>query len=221
VIEELNGYDLRGILADIGISSLQIDKSERGFGFDSQTLDMRMDQNSNLSAKDVVNSYDKEELERIFRDFGEIKEYKKMALLIVENRPFKSSKELSDLIAKKFRSKKLHPATLTFQAIRIEVNDELEELKKLLDTIKNLNISNLLVAIISFHSLEDRIVKRAFKEWSKSCICPPQAMKCECGGDRELGAVLTKKPITPKGEEIARNPRSRSSKLRIFRFKKR
>ncbi len=215
------GYELRGVLADIGVSSLQLDKSERGFGFNSQVLDMRMDQNSSLSAYEVVNYYPKEELERIFKEYGEIKSYKKLANLIVSERvkkPFESAKELSSFIAKNMASSKLHPATLAFQAIRIEVNQELEELKKLLENLKNLNNLNLLVAIITFHSLEDKIVKSTFKSWSKNCICPSGVLKCECGNNNSLGKIITKKPIIPRGEEVDKNPRSRSSKLRVFRF---
>jgi len=218
IINELDSYDIRGVLADIGVSSLQLDKGGRGFRFDSDLLDMRMNQDQKKDANEVVNQYPQIELERIFKEYGEIKEAKKMASLITQNRPFHSAKELSTFIAKHFKKAKIHPATLAFQAIRIEVNDELGELKRLLHSIKNLNRSNLLVAIISFHSLEDRIVKQVFKEWSKSCICPPQSMRCVCGGDHQLGSILTKKPIIPRGEEIARNPRSRSSKLRLFRF---
>ncbi len=219
VINQFNGYDIRAILADIGVSSLQLDKKSRGFGFSSESLDMRMDSNSLLDANIVVNSYSQKDLEKIFREFGEVREYKKMANLIVQERakkPFESAKELSSFLSKYFYAKKIHPATLAFQAIRIEVNNELGELKGLLEKIKNLQLNKCLVAIISFHSLEDRIVKQNFKEWSIGCICPHEAMRCLCGGDHQIGKVISKKPIIPTGEEIARNPRSRSSKLRVF-----
>jgi len=219
VISSLSEYELRGVLADIGISSLQIDKEERGFCFNSSKLDMRMDQTSELSAYDVVNRYSSSDLERIFYEYGDIKEFKKLASLVVKNRPINSAKSLSSLIAKNFRSKKIHPATLAFQAIRIEVNSELEELQTLLENLNNLNKSNLLVAIITFHSLEDKIVKRTFQKWSKSCICPPDIFRCVCGANHKRGDILIKKPIIPKGAEIARNKRARSSKLRAFRFK--
>jgi 16S rRNA (cytosine1402-N4)-methyltransferase len=222
VINQIENFDqIRGILADIGVSSLQLDKKERGFGFDSQTLDMRMDQTFNLTAYDVVNSYPKEELERIFREYGEVKEWRKAASIIVEERekrPFKSSHQLADFLAKRLYSRKLHPATLIFQAIRIEVNDELGELKRLLDSIRKLNINKSLVAIISFHSLEDRMVKFFFKEWSKSCICPKEAIRCVCGNNHSFGRIVTKKPIIPSKREIDENPRSRSSKLRVFKI---
>ncbi len=211
--------DIRGILADIGVSSLQLDKKERGFGFDSGTLDMRMDQNASLSAKDVVNSYDRNSLEEIFRDYGEVREYKKVTDIIIKARskgPIQSARELSELIEKNFKRGKIHSATLVFQAIRIEVNDELGELANLLESIKNSSLKSCLVAIITFHSLEDRIVKRTFKEWSKKCICPPEVYRCECGGDNAIGKIITKKPITPTKDEIKNNPRSRSAKLRVF-----
>ncbi len=215
-----NPENIRGILADIGVSSLQLDKNDRGFGFDSQTLDMRMDQGATLNAKEVVNSYSKEDLERIFKEYGEVSEYKKAASIIVEyrtNKPFESSQELADFLSKHLYSRKLHPATLIFQAIRIEVNDELGELKRLLESIVKLNINKSLVAIISFHSLEDRLVKTYFKEWSRSCICPREAMRCTCGNNHAFGKVITKKPIIPTSREIDENPRSRSSKLRVFK----
>jgi len=220
-IKEINSYEIRGVLADIGVSSLQLDQSDRGFGFNSEVLDMRMDQSSSLSAYEVVNNYPKEELERIFKEYGEIKSYKKLSNLIVLERikkPFESAKELSVFISQNIGHPKLHPATLPFQAIRIEVNKELEELKKLLENLKNLNSFKLLVAIITFHSLEDKIVKATFKKWSQKCICPQGVLRCECGGNNSIGRVITKKPIIPSGEEIDKNPRSRSSKLRVFRL---
>ncbi len=222
VLGSLKDYNIKGVLADIGVSSLQLDKSERGFGFESENLDMRMNQNSPLDAKKVVNEYTQSELERVFREYGEIRDAKRLALKLVEQRsekPFESSKELSQFFAKHLRAKKTNPATLPFQAIRIEVNDEIGELKSLMEAIGDLRLSNALVAIISFHSLEDRVVKNAFREWSRECKCPPNAMRCSCGNNNAIGKVLTKKPIIPTGSEIEQNPRSRSSKLRLFRFK--
>ncbi len=219
VIGKIDVDDISGILADIGVSSLQLDDNSRGFGFGSDRLDMRMDPRISLSAKDVVNGYDQESLEKIFKTYGEVKEYKKAASLIVGERlkkPFESAKELADFLAKHLYSKKIHPATLVFQAIRIEVNDELGELERLLQSIEDLQLSNTLVAIISFHSLEDRIVKQRFKEWTKSCICPPKVMRCTCGNDHSYGKIVTKKPIIATEEEIEKNPRARSAKLRIF-----
>ena len=218
VIDTFKDYEIRGVLADIGVSSLQLDKLERGFGFESDTLDMRMNQNQSLDAATVVNTYSQDELERVFKECGEVREYKKVASLIVNNRPFTSAKEISELLAKKMSKGKIHPATLPFQGIRIEVNDELGVLERLFDSLENAKFKNCIVAIISFHSLEDRIVKNYFKKWTKSCICPSGIFRCECGNNHALGKIITKKPIIPTNEEIKQNPRSRSSKLRIFKF---
>ena len=218
VIDTFKDYEIRGVLADIGVSSLQLDKLERGFGFESDTLDMRMNQNQALDAATVVNTYSQDELERVFKECGEVREYKKVASLIVNNRPFTSAKEISELLSKKMSKGKIHPATLPFQGIRIEVNDELGVLERLFDSLENAKFKNCIVAIISFHSLEDRIVKNYFKKWTKSCICPSGIFRCECGNNHALGKIITKKPIIPTNEEIKQNPRSRSSKLRIFKF---
>jgi 16S rRNA (cytosine1402-N4)-methyltransferase len=218
VIDTFKDYEIRGVLADIGVSSLQLDKLERGFGFESDTLDMRMNRNQALDASTVVNTYSQDELERVFKECGEVREYKKVASLIVNNRPFTSAKEISELLAKKMSKGKIHPATLPFQGIRIEVNDELGVLERLFESLENAKFENCIVAIISFHSLEDRIVKNYFKKWTKSCICPSGIFRCECGNNHALGKIITKKPIIPTNEEIKQNPRSRSSKLRIFKF---
>lgn len=218
IVKAFNNKKIAGILADIGVSSLQLDKIERGFGFNSDVLDMRMDQNASISAYDVVNNYSQNDLERILKEYGEVKEYKKAASLMVKNRPFQSAKELSEMLLQNMHKGKIHPATLPFQAIRIEVNKELDVLKDLFDSLENANLHGCTVAIISFHSLEDRIVKNYFKKWSTKCICPSYVMRCECGNNHQLGKVLTKKPIVPTKEEIKQNPRSRSSKMRIFYF---
>jgi len=218
VIDTFKDHNIRGVLADIGVSSLQLDNADRGFGFESETLDMRMNQNQSLDAALVVNTYSESELQRVLKEYGEVREYKKVASLIVNNRPFSSSKELATLLSRKMSKGKIHPATLPFQGIRIEVNDELGVLKRLFDSLEKAKLENCIVAIISFHSLEDRIVKNYFKKWTKSCICPPEAFRCECGNNHSLGKVITRKPIIPTKEEIKQNPRSRSSKLRIFKF---
>ncbi len=218
VVPYFHDHKISGILADIGVSSLQLDNSNRGFGFESEVLDMRMNQQQSLSAKDVVNNYSQSELEYIFKEYGEVREYKKVASIILENRPFDSAKDLAQLLKSKMYKGKLHPATLPFQAIRIEVNNELGVLKDLFDSIENQDLSNCVVAIISFHSLEDRIVKNYFKKWTKKCICPDYVDRCECGNNHQKGKVVTKKPIIPTKEEIKINARSRSSKLRIFKF---
>jgi 16S rRNA (cytosine1402-N4)-methyltransferase len=220
VIHKFKDKNITGILADIGVSSLQLDNNNRGFSFTSDSLDMRMDQKQTLNAKDIVNTYSSKDLEFILKEYGEVREYKKVANLIIQNRPFQSSKELAKLFEKNlFKKANLHPATLPFQAIRIAVNNELGVLEELFNSIKEANLSDCLVAIISFHSLEDRIVKNHFKSWSKKCVCPSYIMKCECGNNNQIGKILTKKPIIPTKKEIQDNPRSRSSKMRIFEIK--
>ncbi len=219
VVEEIlkEKKDIVGILADIGVSSLQLDKRERGFSYESEILDMRMDQSRDFSAKELINGYSQDELERILREYGELKNAKKIASVIVENRPFESAKELSDAITPFMpKHKKIHPATLVFQAIRIEVNDELGELKRLLDVIERSSLKQTRIGIISFHSLEDRIVKQRFATWAKNCICPNDAMRCTCGNNHAIGKILTKKPLVASKEEVRINPRSRSAKLRVF-----
>ena len=219
ILREVNPHEIKGLLADIGVSSLQLDQKERGFSYESDNLDMRMDKGSTLSASNVVNEYAKSELEKILLEYGELRNYKKIAAEIVNNRPFTSAKELSDKLKHLMpRGKKIHPATLLMQAIRIEVNDELGELKSLLQSIEEAGLPKAKIAIISFHSLEDRIVKKVFSKWSKSCICPPEAMRCTCGNNHQLGKVLTKKPIMAQADELKENARSRSAKMRVFQM---
>ena len=218
IIKKFENYPIRGVLADIGVSSLQLDKLDRGFSFNSENLDMRMNQNQILDASTVVNSYSQVELENIFKEYGEIREYKKVASLIVQNRPFYSAKELAEFFYNKLPKGKIHPATLIFQAIRIEVNDELGVLDRLFKSMEESKLKDCIVAIISFHSLEDRVVKNYFKKWSENCICPKDAFRCECGKNHSLGEIITKKPIIATNFEIKQNPRSRSAKLRVFRF---
>ena len=218
-LKELNGLPISGILADIGVSSYQLDNPERGFTFDSGTLDMRMNKEQSFSAKEVVNFYSREDLERILKDYAEERRYKKIADFIIKNRPIVSNKELSEVLMKAGlkNNKDLAPV---FQAIRIEVNNELKELENILDASEKIASEGTILGIITFHSLEDRIVKNRFKKWAKKCICPPEAMRCECGGNNQKGKILTKKPITATKEEIKKNPRSRSAKLRGFMFTK-
>jgi 16S rRNA (cytosine1402-N4)-methyltransferase len=212
------------VLADFGVSSLQLDKMERGFSFNSETLNMRMDASSPLSAYEVVNEYSQDKLEYIFDAYGEVRSYRKLAGAVVEARakaPIKSAKELSE-IAKSVipAGGKIHPATLMFQAIRIEVNNELGEIEGLLDALEAKHTKGEVVSLISFHSLEDRLVKNRFKKWSTACICEPQAMRCTCGKNHSIGKALSSKPVTATKEQLKINPRSRSAKLRSFRFKK-
>jgi len=223
VLPLLQELPITALLADFGVSSLQLDKKERGFSFVSETLDMRMDASASLSAYEVVNHYSQDKLEYIFDAYGEIRSYKKLAAAVVESRskePIKSAKILSEVAMTVIpMGGKIHPATLMFQAIRIEVNNELGEIEGLLDAIEAKHYKNQVVSLITFHSLEDRLVKNRFKKWARSCICDPQAMRCECGKNHDLGKVLSRKPIIASKEELKINPRSRSAKLRNFRFK--
>lgn len=212
-----------GVLADFGVSSLQLDKLERGFSFNSEVLDMRMDKDANLSAYDVVNHYSIEKLEYIFKNYGEIRESKELANIIAEKRsikPVTSALELSQIISSVIpKYGKINPSTLAFQAIRIEVNGELSQIESLLDAIERKHFDGEIVTLITFHSLEDRLVKNRFTKWSKNCICDEMAFRCTCGNNHSMGKLLNKKPITATLEELKYNPRSRSAKLRSFCFK--
>ena len=223
LLPTLKEAPVTALLADFGVSSLQLDKKERGFSFESETLDMRMDTTAPLSAYEVVNTYPKEKLEYIFDVYGEVRSYKKLAAAIVDARarkPIKSALELTQIIKSIIPSGgKIHPATLPFQAIRIEVNNELSEIEGLLDALEAKHYAGEVVSLITFHSLEDRLVKNRFKKWATECICDPQAMRCSCGKNHALGKPLFRKPITASSTELKQNPRSRSAKLRSFRFK--
>jgi len=222
ILSEADITEIKGVLADIGVSSLQLDQKERGFSFESETLDMRMDKSSSLSAAEVVNEYSQEQLENILLEYGELRNFKKIASEIIKNRPFNSAKELSEGMKKHLpHGKKIHPATLLLQAIRIEVNDELGELKNLLKAFENADLQSAIIAIISFHSLEDRIVKQTFAQWKKSCICPDEAIRCSCGNNHSFGKIVTKKPIMAQSDELRENARSRSAKMRVFRMEDR
>lgn len=217
IFAEVGTQNICGVLADIGVSSLQLDHKERGFSFESDTLDMRMDSDAPLSAAEVVNHYDVTALEQVFRAYGEMRNARQVAAAIVAKRPFDSAHQLADAVKPYApRGKKIHPATLLMQAVRIEVNDELGELKRLLDVCEQACLPHAMIGIISFHSLEDRIVKQRFVAWSKRCICPSEAPRCTCGNDHALGNLGVKKPITARDDELRENPRSRSAKLRLF-----
>ncbi len=218
-LKELKGFDISGVLADIGVSSYQLDNKERGFTFDADTLDMRMNKNQKFSAYDVINFYDRNQLEDVLKKYAEERQFKKIADFIIKNRPVNSNRELADILHKAGVKDKKRMAPI-FQAIRIEVNNELKELENILDNVENIAKNGTILGIISFHSLEDRIVKNRFKEWARKCICPPEAFRCECGGDNQKGVILSKKPIIATKEEINNNPRSRSAKLRGFKFTK-
>ncbi|MFH0774390.1 MAG: 16S rRNA (cytosine(1402)-N(4))-methyltransferase RsmH [bacterium] len=189
-----------GVLYDLGLSSYQIEQDIRGFSFQREgPLDMRMDLSKSLKCADIINRGREEELARILREYGEERMNRRIAREIVKNRPIRTTIELASLVARAYgRRGKIHPATRTFQALRIAVNDELSALMESLDNIFPYLASNGRIVVISFHSLEDRIVKRRFKEWQKE----------------EVFRVLTKKPLRPTPEEVQMNPRARSAKLR-------
>ncbi len=222
VLPVLKETPIVALLADFGVSSLQLDKKDRGFSFDSDNLDMRMDADAPLSAYEVVNKYPKDKLEYIFDMYGEVRSYRKLAGAVIEARakaPIESAKELSAIAKSVIPSGgKIHPATLMFQAIRIEVNNELGEIEGLLDAIEARHYKGEVVSLITFHSLEDRLVKNRFKKWSLNCICDPQAMRCICSKNHALGKPISRKPVIASKEELKVNPRSRSAKLRSFRF---
>lgn len=223
VLKSLNIEKVDGILLDIGVSSYQIDTVERGFTYkEDGPLDMRMDKSSSFSAKNVVNEYSEMELFRIIRDYGEDKFAKNIAKHIVQKRaekPFETTGELIEAIKAaipaKIRANGGHPAKKTFQAIRIEVNKELEVLENSIDEMIDALANGGRLSIITFHSLEDRIVKNKFRENENPCICPPNFPVCVCGR-KSKGIVITRKPIVPSDEEISENKRSKSSKLRVF-----
>ncbi len=218
---------ITGLLADFGVSSLQLDKMDRGFSFESESLDMRMDSSAKLSAYEVVNNYTQDKLEYILNHYGEVRSYRKVALAIVQARsqkPIESGKELADIISTVIpRGGKIHPATLSFQGIRIEVNNELGEIEGLLDVLEEKyragELNGTIVSLITFHSLEDRLVKNRYKKWATACICDRDAMRCTCGKNHQLGKMLVRKPITATKQELKINARSRSAKLRTFIFK--
>ena len=222
IFPTLKEQPIKAILADFGVSSLQLDKRERGFSFNSQNLDMRMDSNAELSAFNIINEYPQEKLEYIFNHYGEVKLYKELTSKILEARSvekIKSGSELTDLILKVIpKGGKIHPATLPFQAIRIEVNNELGEIEGLLDSLENSTPSEAVVSLITFHSLEDRLVKNRFKKWASACICDANAIRCSCGKNNAIGKMIKRKPITASKEELKINNRSRSAKLRSFKF---
>ena len=212
----VNGFDaVDGILFDLGVSSLQLDTAERGFSFQQEgPLDMRFS-GEGLSAADVVNTFSERELADIIWRYGEERESRRIAREIVAHRPLHSSTELAALVARVKRSReKIHPATRTFQALRIAVNQELEALSLALPQAVDLLVPGGRLAVITFHSLEDRIVKQFIHRESQQCICPPQGPACTCTHRASLH-VLNRKPIVPAAEEVARNRRSRSAKLRL------
>lgn len=212
-----------GIVLDLGVSSYQLDTMERGFSYKYDTaLDMRMDRRQTLSAKEIVNDYPQADLARVIRDYGEDKFANNIAKHIVkarEEKPIETTFQLNEIIKAaipaKIRAEGGHPSKRTFQAIRIECNRELEVLKNSLEEMITFLNPGGRICIITFHSLEDRIVKSAFKKQENPCTCPPNFPVCMCG-KKPLGKVITRKPILPSEEETEENSRSKSAKLRIF-----
>lgn len=224
VLNDLHISGVDGILLDLGVSSYQLDTAERGFTYREADapLDMRMDIRQELTAKDIVNEYSEMDLYRIIRDYGEDRFAKNIAKHIVNARKehtIDTAGELTEIIKRaipaKIRATGGHPAKRTFQAIRIECNRELEVLNSSLDDMVDLLNPAGRLCIITFHSLEDRIVKTRFRQNENPCVCPPDFPVCVCGR-KSKGSVMTKKPILPSEEELSFNPRSQSAKLRIF-----
>ena len=226
VVKSLGLEGVDGIVLDLGVSSYQLDNVERGFSYRYDTaLDMRMDTRQSLSAKEIVNEYPERELYRIIRDYGEDQFAKNIAKHIAaarKDRPIETTGELNELIKAaipaKMRANGGHPSKRTFQAIRIECNHELDVLKNSLDELIGLLNPGGRICIITFHSLEDRIMKSAFRKNENPCTCPPDFPVCVCGKESQ-GKVITRKPILPGAQELETNSRSKSAKLRIFEKK--
>lgn len=222
-LKEFGVEGVDGIVLDLGVSSYQFDTAERGFSYRYDTaLDMRMDQRSSLSAKEIVNHYSENELFHIIKDYGEDPFAKNIAKHIVREREkgeIKTTFELNEIIKgaipAKMRQGGGHPSKRTYQAIRIECNHELEVLRDSLDEMISFLNPGGRICIITFHSLEDRIVKNAFRTNESPCICPPEFPVCTCGR-KSMGKVITRKPILPSREELESNNRSKSAKLRVF-----
>lgn len=223
VLQSLGVSGVNGIILDLGVSSYQLDTAERGFSYrENAPLDMRMDQRQEKTARDIINGYSEMELYRIIRDYGEDKFAKNIAKHIVrarQEKPVETTDELTDIIKAaipmKFRAVGGHPAKRTFQAIRIELNQELEVLRGHLNEMVELLDDGGRICIITFHSLEDRIVKNIFRKCENPCECPPSFPTCVCG-KKSMGKVITRKPILPSEEELEINPRAKSAKLRVF-----
>lgn len=223
VLDELEIDKVDGIMLDLGVSSYQLDAADRGFTYNVDTaLDMRMDQRQEITAKDIVNEYSEFDLYRIIRDYGEDRFAKNIAKHIVaarQEKPIETTFELNDIIKAaipmKVRATGGHPSKRTYQAIRIELNKELEVLENSIDMMIDRLKPEGRLCIITFHSLEDRIVKTRFRNNENPCTCPPSFPACVCGKVPK-GRVITRKPVVPTDEEINENSRSKSSKLRVF-----
>ena len=220
-LKEYGIFSIDGILLDLGVSSYQLDTPQRGFSYmHDAPLDMRMDKNLNESAYDIINYYSEEALDKIIRDYGEENWHNRIAKFIIEKRtekPIETTFELVDVIKaavpKKARDESLHPAKRTFQAIRIAVNRELDVIEKVINEASDNMNKGGVISIITFHSLEDRIVKNVFKDLSQGCKCPPEFPICNCNIKPTI-KIINKKPIISSKEELEENPRARSAKLR-------
>ncbi len=222
VCKELGIFEIDGVLMDLGVSSYQLDSAERGFSYNADApLDMRMDKDSSLDARTVVNTYSLNELRRILFDYGEERYSNRIAARIIEERqkaPIETTAQLVDIIKyampREAKAGGHHPAKRSFQAIRIEVNGELSVISPAVKSAINLLKSNGRIAVITFHSLEDRIVKHEFVNASQGCTCPRDFPICICGNKPKI-KIITKKPLLPSERELEENPRSRSAKLRV------
>ena len=208
--------DVDGILMDLGLSSLQLNDAERGFSFSQDgPLDMRMDPGQGQTAADLINTLSEADLSNLLWQYGEERQARRIARAIVSERPLVTTGQLAALVAKVVgRRERIHPATRTFQALRIAVNGELDALREALPQARDLLRPGGRLAIIAFHSLEDRLVKQFYRQEARDCVCPPELPVCVCQHQATL-RVLTSKPLRPTADEIARNPRSRSARLRI------
>lgn len=222
VLEKAGIYKIDGILFDLGVSTSQLKDPSRGFSFNLKgPLDMRMDQNTPRNAKDLINRLSTRELEAVLRQYGQERWAKRISIHIkkhLQQKPIQHTTDLSNIVLQtipvRYYPEKTHPATKTFQALRIAVNDELGSIGKGLDDAIELLKTGGRLCVISFHSLEDRIVKNKFKQWAKGCKCPPGIPFCVCDEKKKL-KVITRKPVSPSKKEIMENPRARSAKLRI------
>jgi 16S rRNA (cytosine1402-N4)-methyltransferase len=217
IIQEEGWPPLDGVLLDFGASSMQFDRAERGFSFSKEgPLDMRFDPDAALSAETLVNEWPEEDLADVIYRYGEEPRARKVAQAIAQARPLKSSTELAAVISRSLRARRtgIHPATRTFQALRIAVNHELDTLEAALPQAVEALKPGGRLAVIAFHSLEDRIVKQFLRRESRDCICPPEQVQCTCGHQASLKEIV-RRPIRPDEEEIGQNPRARSARLRV------
>jgi len=222
-LDELGWSKVDGVLLDLGLSSMQLDIPARGFSFQAEApLDMRFDPRSPVRAYDLINELPERELANMIYKFGEERKARKIAKAIVEARPLTTTLQLADVVSRAVgkggrdrRGYRRHPATLTFQALRIAVNRELEALEQVLPQALNVLVTGGRLVVLSYHSLEDRLVKRYFRRESKDCICPPELVVCNCE-HKAIIIEINRKPIRPSQDEVVQNPRARSARLRVI-----